>query len=150
MGSLYRLGQKFVDFCNVVQQNVNNALTVPSSKVLYDAVEDLTYYHSGDTIFIPNTRFIAFGNAGGTVFIVMLYMPKKFKTGTTFLLNGSPYNYSGEMRVGSVNKASSIIDCQLTGNTNIIQLSVNVQSGTGGSMEHGVWVPSSSVTITVP
>lgn len=36
MGSLYRLGQKFVDFCNVVQQNVNNALTVPSSKVLFD------------------------------------------------------------------------------------------------------------------
>lgn len=40
MGSLYRLGQKFVDFCNVVQQNVSNALTVPSSKVLYDELEN--------------------------------------------------------------------------------------------------------------
>lgn len=41
MGSLYRLGQKFVDFCNVVQQNINNALTVPSSKVLYDVTNEI-------------------------------------------------------------------------------------------------------------
>lgn len=41
MGALYHLKQKLVDFCNVIQENVSRTDTVPSSKVVYDALAEV-------------------------------------------------------------------------------------------------------------
>ena len=41
MGSLYRLKQKFVDFCNTTNQIEDSTLTVPTSHVVYDLNEKL-------------------------------------------------------------------------------------------------------------
>ena len=41
MGALYHLKQRLVDFCNVIQQNVNRTDTVPSSAVVYSGLKAL-------------------------------------------------------------------------------------------------------------
>lgn len=43
MGALYYLKQKLVDFANVIQTNSNRTDTVPSSKVVYDLSQDVSF-----------------------------------------------------------------------------------------------------------
>ena len=82
MGALYHLKQRLVDFCNVVQQNVNRTDTVPSSAVVYSELKTLndslknSYFASRYSITVEQSA-----TAGTLLFNQKVQFPTGFFSG---------------------------------------------------------------------
>lgn len=74
MGALYHLKQRLVDFCNVAFTNQNSDATVPSSKVVYDGlnqlndnIEKLEYYGTTDILSYVRAVYTAIPESGSRI-----------------------------------------------------------------------------------